>query len=111
MEEQDKKLLARRQEIELKLIERAWTDEAFREDLIRDPKATLAREFGAEFPGQVDIEVVAETDRKKYLVIPQSVSGELSEEDLEQVAGGIRDHSVWTGIRGWYGGDSRTKKL
>ena len=117
MEEQDRKLLARRQEIEIKLIERAWKDEAFREALIRDPKGTLAREFSAEFPEQVEIEVVAETDRKKYLVIPQPVSGELSEEELEQVAGGVleidaflKGPSEW-GIRMLYGGGSAKKKL
>ncbi len=111
MEEQGKKLLARRQEIEIKLIERAWKDEAFREALIRDPKGTLAREFSAEFPDQVEIEVVTETDRKKYLVIPQPVSGELSGEELGQVAGGImagesappvRGSADWLGLGGWH---------
>ncbi len=111
MEEHDKKLLERRQEIEIKLIERAWKDEAFREALIRDPKGTLAREFHAEFPEQVEIEVVAETDRKKYLVIPQPVSGDLSEEELEQVAGGTRAGSVWSGFRTWSGSSSGKNKF
>lgn len=101
---EDEKLLAHRNAMEAQLVLRAWRDPAFREALVRDPKGTLAKELGADFPQGVEIEVLQETDAKKYLVLPQALSGDLSAEELDRVSGGIRLNSPTTlaGIRDGY---------
>ena len=89
MDEREKKLLELRQAAEAHLIERSWTDHAFRDRLLRDPKLTLSQELGIEFPPGAELEVLEETTTKKYLVLPERATGDLSDEELEHVAGGI----------------------
>ena len=91
MDEKEKTLLELRHAVEAHLIERSWTDQAFRDRLLRDPKLTLSQELGIEFPAGAELEVLAETATKKYLVLPEPATGDLSDEELESVAGGIRD--------------------
>jgi hypothetical protein len=42
------------------IVTRAWTDEAFKQALLQDPKRVLAEELGVTFP--VEVEAVEETD-------------------------------------------------
>lgn len=82
-----------RQEFESQLIIKAWKDEAFKQELMSNPKAVYARELGQKIPESVNIQALEETPNSLYLVIPKSpanvqVSEELSEEALEAVAGG-----------------------
>ncbi len=104
MHEELKKVISEsmntRFEFEKNLIERTWEDEAFKQELINNPKAVYARESGEEIPTNIEIEVIQETANKVYLVIPNNpapaitAEGELSEEALESVAGGkCRNHS------------------
>ena len=82
----------RRDELQGQLIERATRDQAFREELVRDPKVVIQRELGLEIPESVDIRVVEETPTTSYLVLPpaQAASGQqLSDRELEGVAGGM----------------------
>lgn len=81
-------------EFEHKLIQRAWEDENFKQELLSNPKAVFARESGEELPTNLEIEVIQETANKVYLVLPTNpapsvAEGELAEEALEAVAGGI----------------------
>jgi hypothetical protein len=69
------------------LIARVWSDEAFKARLKSDPKGALA-EMGYKMPAHVEFEVLEATPTKQYLVIPPKPSGELSDADLENVAGG-----------------------
>jgi len=69
------------------LIAKAWSDEAFKKRLLADPKAAM-KEVGMDAPEGVEIEVVESTQEKAYLVIPPKPVGELSDEDLDKVAGG-----------------------
>lgn len=74
-------------ELEAQLIAKAWTDEAFAEELRRHPKATIEREMGQRLPDDLKVQVLEEQKNTLYLVIPEkpaSVSelGELSEEEL-----------------------------
>jgi hypothetical protein len=77
------------------VIARAWKDEAFKAELLRDPKGVLERELaqlapGAALPEQVQIHVLEETPTHRYLVLPPNPrieSGEeLSDAELQQVA-------------------------
>ena len=97
MHEELKKVIAQdineRADFERKLIERAWEDEAFKQELFSTPKAVYTTELGQELPGDIEIEVVEETANKIYLVVPNNpaaiiAEGELTEEALEAVAGG-----------------------
>ena len=82
-------------ELEKKLIQWTWEDENFKQELLSNPKAVFARESGQEIPNDVEIEVLQETANKVYLILPSNPipantsEGELSEESLEAVAGGI----------------------
>jgi hypothetical protein len=83
-----------RQEMERRLIEKSVQDEAFRQRLIEDPKEALEQELGARLPKELRIMVVEETQDTIYLVLPStSMAGaegvELSEQELESVAGGL----------------------
>jgi hypothetical protein len=81
----------KRHEVEAALIERATKDEAFRRALIADPTGTLEREIGAKAPEGFSLTVVEETPEHRYLVLPPRPAGggELSDSELESVAGGV----------------------
>ncbi len=88
-----------RRELEGRLIARAWKDEAFKQELLRDPKAVVEREAarlrpGASLPADLEVQVVEETPTTLFLVLPASPvarpGGDLSDADLEQVARGKR---------------------
>lgn len=98
MHEELKKVISdgmnERYEFERKFIERAWEDEAFKQELLSNPKAVFEKESAQEFPTDLEIEVLQETANKIYLVLPNNPASaieteqELSEEALETVAGG-----------------------
>jgi hypothetical protein len=81
-----------RQDLEAQLIERAWQDEAFRQELLCNPKAVIEGELDKELPENLQITVLEETSNLIYLVLPanpdQLVEQELSAEELDLVAGG-----------------------
>ena len=97
MHEQMKQIISQamntRFEFEQKLIQRAWEDENFKQELLSNPKAVFAKESGEKLPSDLEIEAIQETPNKVYLVLPNNpdstaTEGELSEEALEAVAGG-----------------------
>ena len=76
-----------RQELEAQLIARAWQDEAFKRELLSDPRAAIARVTGSSLPPGLEVKVVEETPNTVYVVIPLNTT-ELSDEQLEAAAGG-----------------------
>lgn len=71
-----------------KVVATAWSDEDYKARLLSDPAAVLS-EAGIELESGVTIEVVEDTASVRHLVLPAApAEGELSEDALEQVAGG-----------------------
>ncbi len=60
------------------IIEKAWKDESFKHELIKDTKKAL-KGVGVDIPKGVEVKVVEESDNLVYLVIPSKP--ELSEDD------------------------------
>ena len=83
----------RRAEIERTLVQRSLEDEDFRQRLHADPKGTLEQELGSRLPESTEVRVVEESTQTIYLVLPSASAvgegAELSDQDLEQVAGGV----------------------
>ena len=87
-----------RQELEQEIVAKAWKDEAFKQQLLSNPKKTIAKEIGIEPPENIEVRVLEVSSNTIYFVIPMKPSemeaeGELSEEALEAVAGGIANES------------------
>lgn len=71
---------------------RSIEDDAFRQDLLNQPKAVIEQELGISLLEEIDIRIVEEKENVKYFILPWHPElleeGELSEEALEAVAGG-----------------------
>ena len=79
--------------MERRIIQRSLEDDAFRQRLIEDPKAAVEQELGARLPEEVRVVTVEESADTIYLVLPStpmagSEGVELSDQELESVAGG-----------------------
>lgn len=59
-----------------------------RQALLEDTKAAIERLLGRGLPDRLAIEVVEDRANTVHLVLPHTPSGELSDADLEAVAGG-----------------------
>ena len=65
----------------------------YREALLNDPRGIVEKQFALEVPEHINVKVVEETADTIYVVVPHAVEqgAELSDADLEAVAGG---HSI-----------------
>jgi Nitrile hydratase, alpha chain len=86
-----------RAEMERRLIQRSLEDEEFRQRLLADPKGTMEQEIGSRLPEDVEVRAVEETADTIYLVLPSASplgeGGEISDQELGEVAGGLADAS------------------
>lgn len=80
------------------LIAKALSDKTFKENLIENPLAVLEAE-GIKVPSGMKINIVQNTDKVFHLVLPYR-STELSDDDLDNIAGG--NFLDWF-IDGWRG--------
>jgi hypothetical protein len=78
--------------MERKLIQRSLESETFRQRLLAHPRAAVKQELGTRLPEEVRVVAVEETADTIYLVLPSASpvgeGGELSDQELEAVAGG-----------------------
>ena len=90
-----------RAEMERTLVQRSMEDDSFRQRLLDDPKAAVEQELETQLPEDVEVSVVQESAETIYLVLPSTspiVEGEeLSDRDLEEVAGGGGTTVDWSG--------------
>src|SRR5262245_2225880 len=67
---------------------KAWSDPAFKKRLLADPGA-VSTEYGMPLPPGIELRVVEDTPAIRYFVLPpRPTLAELSDEQLEEVAGG-----------------------
>jgi hypothetical protein len=78
---------------ELDIIIKAWRDEAFRQQLLKDPKKAIEKEFDIQIPSDMKISVHEESEHSIHLIVPSVPSGfsseELSDNELREVIGGV----------------------
>ena len=74
------------------LFAACWKDEALKARFMADPKAVLA-EYGIDVPDGINVNVVENSDNTVHITMPQAPdgAGELSDEELANVAGGVGD--------------------
>jgi hypothetical protein len=81
-----------RAEVERRLGQRSIEDEDFRQRLLDAPKAAVEQEMGAQLPEGVEVRALEENPQTIYLRLPSASppdqGEELSERELEAVAGG-----------------------
>jgi hypothetical protein len=78
---------------ELDIIVRAWRDEEFRLQLLKNPKKSIEDEFHISIPQDMNIFVHEEDEMNLHLIVPSLPSNfaanELSDEELKDVIGGV----------------------
>jgi hypothetical protein len=81
---------ANRRDIEETLLEKAAKDAGYRKALLSDPRGAVEKVLGVSLPAGISVKVLEESADTLYLVLPQQAdaSGELSDAQLEAVAGG-----------------------
>ncbi|MBP1963748.1 NHLP leader peptide family RiPP precursor [Paenibacillus aceris] len=58
------------EQLKARIIQKAWEDEAFKNQLLADPKAALKQTFGITLPDDMKVRAVEETSTEFVLVIP-----------------------------------------
>src|SRR5712691_10275965 len=83
-----------RGEVQDLLAKFAVENPKYREALIRDPKSIIERQLNTSL-GNTQVKAIVETADTAYVVVPYLAGeGELSDADLEKVAGGKKDVSA-----------------
>lgn len=67
------------------------TDEEFRAALLADPVTAIGKLTGAEFPEGFKLQILEQDpDYDMTILLPPMVDDDLTEEEMDQVAGGTR---------------------
>ncbi len=87
----EKKPIQTRHDLEAKIIQHSWEDEAFRKEFIADPEGSFKKYLQVPAENLPKIVVHEEEPGTWHIVLPPKPANvkELSEADLERVAGGI----------------------
>lgn len=89
------------------VIAKAWQDNAFKEQLKENPVAVL-RDQGIDIPPGIQLRVLEDSESVVHLTLPtRPPEQELSDEDLDKVAGGALDRGLLATLArhfGWSAG-------
>jgi hypothetical protein len=79
-----------RQDLEAKIVKRCWENEEFRKEFLADPSASIVKHLALPVVSLPKIVIHQEGPGSWHIVLPAKPANanELSEEDLEKVAGG-----------------------
>lgn len=92
------------------ILERSVSDRGFRQRLLTEPKRAIRDAFGVEIPAGFRIKFIEkDEDVDALVVLPDArVDDELTDDELETVAGGVETGYRWAddpparrGFRGW----------
>ncbi len=94
------------------ILERAASDPAFRRELLRDAREAIRAAFGIVIPPEVRLRFIEkESDVDALVVLPDpNGEGELSEAELDTVAGGVPTNHEWAAAPG-HGGARRRSSV
>ena len=83
--------LLTRHDLEAKIVKRSWQDEGFRKEFTADPAGSFVRYLDVPAASLPRIVVHEEEPGSWHIVLPPrpANTNELSEQDLEKVAGGF----------------------
>jgi hypothetical protein len=89
-----------RRDMETALIEKCWKDPEFKKAVINDPRTLLEQRTGRKLPPNLKIYIHEEDANTLHLTIPPSPTNvtELSEDELESVAGGTEITLIYTAV-------------
>lgn len=77
-------------ELYFMIQKRAVTDEEYRKELLENPNAVIEKETGAPLPSGMKFQVIENDPAyNATFVLPELLSEELEEKDLDNVAGGV----------------------
>jgi hypothetical protein len=85
-----------------KVFERAWRDAAFKSRLMASPRQAFVETTGLTPPSSLKLVAHENTPTSINLVIPYIPTSELSDADLERVAGGKGDSGCSTSVQVGY---------
>jgi len=89
------------------VVARAWSDETYKQRLLSDPQAVLA-EAGLSVPPTLQVQVHEATPTHLHLVLPPPPAGEkMSDDELDQVAGGVLGLDSLSGLLGLPGSGTK----
>jgi Nitrile hydratase, alpha chain len=73
-----------------KIVEQAQKNPKYHQQLMSDPRSLMEKQLGTVIPKSVNIKVLEEANDTYYIVLPATAKegAELSDSDLEKVAGG-----------------------
>lgn len=79
------------------ILAKCWADASFKTQLLADPTAALKAE-GIEIPEGCTVRVLENTDKVLNYVLPPNPNAELSDAELESVAGGKGGGGSWGNV-------------
>jgi hypothetical protein len=78
------------------IVARAMADPAYRQLLLSDPRGAVAKAFGQSLPANLKVQVIEQEPDTVYLFLPLAGSDEMSEAELDAVAGGGSKPLIFT---------------
>jgi hypothetical protein len=84
-----------------KIVEQAQKNPKYYDQLKADPRTLMEKQLGTAIPASVNVQIIEETPDTYYIVLPAFAKegAELSDSDLEKVAGGgtVKGDATCTG--------------